>query len=148
MHDKPRIVLDSNVFVSAVLSPTGRPGAILAAWRRQQVTLLIAPLLLAEYSEVLHRPALRARHRQSDTTLSALFMEVLLSAEAVMPLALVSLPLSSRDPDDDLLLAIALAGNAQYLVTGDDDLLSLRGHEALGTVQIVTPQELCILLPL
>ena len=144
MHIKPRIVVDSNVFVSGVISPAGIPGAILAAWRRDRVTLLIAPLLLAEYGEVLRRPALRARHHKSDAALSDLFMEVLTSAQAVTPLS--PLPLASRDPDDDVLLAIALGGGAHYLVTSDDDLLSLRDHEALGSLRIVTPQELIALL--
>ena len=46
-----------------------------------------------------------------------------------------------RDPDDELLLRVTVAGNADYLVTGDKDLLVLRGTDALGSLQIVTPRD-------
>lgn len=47
-----------------------------------------------------------------------------------------SLLLSSRDPKDDKFLAVAVAGSADYLVTGDDDLLTLNGNPALHSLQI------------
>ena len=141
MPSTPRIVIDSNVFVSGVISPAGQAGALLAAWRHDRVTLLMAPLLLAEYSEVLRRPALRTRHRKTDAELSHLFMEVLASAEVVIPFS--PLPLNARDPE---LLAIALGGNADYLVTGDDDLLTITSHPALGSLKIVTAQAFLTML--
>lgn len=145
MQSAPRIVVDSNVFVRGVISPVGSAGAVLAAWRHNQVTLLMAPRLLAEYSEVLRRPALRARHQKSDAELSDLFMEVLTSSEVVTPVS--ALPINARDPDDDLLLAIAIGGTADYLVTGDDDLLALQDDPTLGSLRIITARDFLTRLP-
>ena len=55
-------------------------------------------------------------------------------------------PVSSRDPKDDPLLAVALSGHADYLITGDDDLLVLDGEPALGTLRIVTVRDFLQLL--
>jgi putative PIN family toxin of toxin-antitoxin system len=139
MRQLPRVVIDTNVFVSAVLNQYGMPRRIVDAWERNQFTLLIAPSLLAEASDVLHRPHLRDRHRLSDTDLSMFFLRVLANGDVVTPLS--PLPLNSRDPKDDQFLAVALGGNADYLVTGDDDLLSLRGASELGKLRIVTARE-------
>ena len=56
--------------------------------------------------------------------------------ERIIPLN--SLPLHSRDPKDDKLLALALGGNADYLITGDNDLLVLEGHSEIGNLRIIT----------
>jgi predicted nucleic acid-binding protein len=69
-------------------------------------------------------------------------IEHLHGAEQVIPLPHDQLPLRPRDADDTPLLAVALAGNAAYLVTGDNDLLDLRHDPALATLQIVTIREL------
>lgn len=58
-----------------------------------------------------------------------------------MPLAAEHFALHSRDPKDDIFLACALAGQCDYLVTGDRDLLDLQGHPGLGQLRIVTPRE-------
>lgn len=139
MSQIPRVVLDANVFVSAVINQYGAPRRILDAWKQQQLALLVAPMLLAEVGEVLRRPRIRAYHKLSDGELSDLFTHVLATAEVVAPLS--PIPLTARDPDDNTFLAVALGGHATYLVTGDDDLLSLQGHEALGSLQIVAARD-------
>jgi predicted nucleic acid-binding protein len=48
---------------------------------------------------------------------------------------------SVRDPDDELLLRVAIGGEADYLVTGDNDLLVLAANEVRGALQIVTPRD-------
>lgn len=95
---------------------------------------------MSEVGQVLRRPHIQARHRLSDTRLSAFLLRVLTSSEVVTPLT--DLPLTSRDPKDDMFLAVALGGAAEYLVSQDDDLLSLRDASELGTLQILTPAEL------
>jgi predicted nucleic acid-binding protein len=58
------------------------------------------------------------------------------ATERVTPLD--SLPLHSRDPKDDKLLALALGGNADYLITGDQDLLVLNDNPGLENLRIIT----------
>jgi len=50
-------------------------------------------------------------------------------------------PIHSRDSHDDSFLAVALGGNAEYLITGDDDLLVLQGDPRLGMLRVVTARE-------
>ena len=49
-----------------------------------------------------------------------------------------NLPIHSRDPKDDFLLSAALGGNADYLITGDEDLLILKDNPSLGKLRIIT----------
>ncbi len=140
MQRPPRVVIDTNIFVSGLINPHGQPARVLFAQEHGQIHLLTAPALMSEVGQVLRRPHIQARHRLSDTRLSAFLLRVLTSSEVVTPLT--DLPLTSRDPKDDMFLAVALGGAAEYLVSRDDDLLSLRDASELGTLQIVTPAEL------
>lgn len=64
-----------------------------------------------------------------------------LAAEMVKSLSEEKLPVHCRDPKDDKLLALAMAGKADYLVTGDKDLLCLNAHSALKSLKIITVKE-------
>jgi len=65
-------------------------------------------------------------------------------AEIVIPVETV--PVSVRDPKDDIVLATALTGEADFLVTGDVDLLVLNGHPAFGDLRIVVVREFLAVL--
>ena len=136
MHKLPRVVLDTNVFVSGLINPHGQPAQVLFAHERDEITLLVTPALMSEIGQVLRRPAIQRRHGLSDSQLSTLLLRIIGSAEVVTPHA--DLPITCRDPKDDKFLAAALGGRADYLLTGDDDLLSLDGMPELGALRIVT----------
>jgi putative PIN family toxin of toxin-antitoxin system len=132
---KPRAVLDTNVFVSGLISPKGPPARILMALRSARFTLVSSPPVNEEIIEVLSRPTIRDRYGLGDRILDVSFIlwEV---ADLVIDLPDVQV---SSDPDDDKFLATAVAGLADYLVTGDvGDLLSLREYKG---VKIVSPRE-------
>ncbi|MGB9488661.1 MAG: PIN domain-containing protein [Terriglobia bacterium] len=71
-----RLILDTNVLLSAQLSPRGAPAKLLAAWEQKRFTLVISDDLLAELREVLERPFFRARLRRSDAELFAATLHV------------------------------------------------------------------------
>jgi len=126
-----RLVLDTNVLVSALLGIGSPPAQLLALWPRGRYQLLTADLQLEELRRVTRYPQIRKRLRpaQAGELVNALYE----LAERVEPLPGVT---ASPDPADNMLLAIAQAGNADYLVSGDKrHLLSLRCH---GKTQIVT----------
>jgi putative PIN family toxin of toxin-antitoxin system len=132
---KPRAVLDTNVFVSGLISPKGPPARILMALRSARFTLVSSPPVNEEIIEVLSRPTIRDRYGLGDRIFDVSFIlwEV---ADLVIDLPDVQV---SSDPDDDKFLATAVAGLADYLVTGDvGDLLSLREYKG---VKIVSPRE-------
>ncbi len=69
-----------------------------------------------------------------------------LQSGAIQAVPLSSLPIQSRDPNDDMFLAVALGAAATFLVSGDNDLLSLKGAPELGELRIVTVREFLDLL--
>ena len=140
MAGKPRAVLDTNVFVSGLISPMGKPAAILKALRSRWFTLVSSPPINEEIIEVLNRPRIRDRYRLGDRIFDVSFIlwEV---AELVIELPDVRV---CNDPDDDKFLAAAIGGRADYLVTGDvGDLLHLHKYK---DVTIVSPREFALVL--
>ncbi len=129
-------VVDTNIFVSALLSPRGLPHALYAAWRAGAFTLHLAEAQRTELEEVLGRSRLRERFGLAPDAVAELFH--LLRAHALPAPALDTPPIRVRDPKDDHILAAALGANVAYLVTGDDDLLSLADDPRLGALRIVT----------
>jgi len=126
-----RLILDTNILLSALLSPLGSSANLLDAWERKRFTLVACDALIAELREVVGRPFFRKRLRAGASELLAagirdfsLFCRDLPSGPA------------APDPKDSYLLALAEAITAEFLVTGDKRLLSLGRHKS---TRIVTP---------
>ena len=107
-----RIVLDTNVLVSGLLSPFGPPGEIVRMVSSGAVVLCVDARLLAEYDDVLARP----KFGFDPDSVAALLDYIDFRSEVV-----VSAPLGQRlpDPDDEPFLEVAAACRADYLVTGN-----------------------------
>lgn len=129
-----RAVLDTNVLASATIVPQGYAARIVERWRKRGFVLLLSPLLLEELDEVLRYPRLRRRHGWPEERIGE-YVGGLKDMATVTP-GLMVIAAVPEDPDDDVLIACALEGQAQYLVTGDQHLLGLGRYE---DVQIVTP---------
>ena len=120
-----RVVLDTNILVSALISPRGAPAFIHSCWEERRFTLLICPEQIAELRATFRKPSVAALIRSHQVGRQLNQFKRL--AQHVGPLPAVE---RSVDPDDDFLLAMCEAGDADYLVTGDkSDLLSLRRHK-------------------
>lgn len=132
---KLRAVVDSNLFVSGTILKRGTPYALLEAWRAQRFIHLLSARQHRELSEVFRRPAITYEYHLTQAELNELFTG-LDGAVRVEPVA--SLPVPVRDPKDEPILAAALGGGADYLVTGDNDLLTLSGDPRIGQLKIVT----------
>ena len=124
-----RIVLDTNVLISALVSLGTAPAQILARCQAGELELLVSPDSLAELRRVLTYPRIRTRLRYTDAQVARVLTYLQYVAVTVTP-AVVD-PVVPDDPDDDLFLALALAGEAQYLVSGDDHLLRLGQHRGI-----------------
>ena len=115
-----RAVLDPNVLISALLSPSGSPAALVTRWLTGEFELVVSEKLLAELERALTYPKLRSRITYEE---AAAFVDLLSRTATTVEDPGVSPP-RSRDPGDDYLLALAEA-SAATLVTGDHDLLAL-----------------------
>ena len=139
-----RAVVDTNIFVSRLISRRGSPHQLREALRAGAFVLISSGDLVRELQRVLNRPALRTRYSIADADVDDLLELVRRHSVLVTPSE--PLPITSRDSKDDKFLAAAFGGNVDYLVTGDEDLLALRDHPALGTLKIVTVSEFLALL--
>jgi putative PIN family toxin of toxin-antitoxin system len=127
-----RVVIDSNVMVSALLSSRSLPAQLISLWRRGHFTLLTCDEQLDELRRVTRYP--RIRERLTTALAGRLINELRGVATVVDALPDVSV---SRDPWDNYLLALVEAGRADWLITGDKaDLLSLTRH-ATGAIVTV-----------
>jgi uncharacterized protein len=140
----PRVVIDTNLFVSGAISPRGLPHQLLQAWRTGTFTLLISAEQRGEVQEVLSRPEIARRYNLSDEAKAHLLF--LIDTLALQAPLRQRLPIHVRDPKDDHLLAAALGGKADYLVTGDADLLTLDRDPKLPNLRILSVRSFLDLL--
>jgi hypothetical protein len=129
-----RVVLDTNILVSALIAPAGKPAAVYNAWEHGKFTLLTCAEHLEELRATLQKP--RVADLIKPFKAGRLVNQIKKLAEDVGHLPHVK---HSPDPGDDFLLAMAEAGRADYLVTGDKSgLLTLASHKA---TQIITARD-------
>ncbi|RUI13572.1 putative toxin-antitoxin system toxin component, PIN family [Pseudomonas aeruginosa] len=131
-----RVVLDSNILFSALISPHGAPDAIYRAWRAARFEVITSRMQLDEVRRASRYPKLQAilQPAKVGTMINNLQRAVVLDR--------LSIEAEAGDPDDAFLLAMAVEGEADYLVTGDRRAgLLQRGH--IGRTRIVTPAQFC-----
>lgn len=135
-----RVVIDTNILISALISTGTPPQQLATAWRDEKVTVLTSLEQIAEFEAVIMRPRLR-KYLRSEGDVDSLRRQLREEAVLVTDPPHVDL---SPDPDDNRILAIAIAGKADVLVTGDKgDLLSL---DVTGGVRIVTARQAVAML--
>ena len=134
-----KVVLDSNVILSGLMSPNGTTGQIVQAWRDNRLSLLMCDKQLAEIKRVLAYPKIQKRLKWSPEKID-LFVQLLAYRAEIVDIAGIEAHVP-QDADDEMLLAMLIAAKADYLVTGDSDLLVLRENYS-----IITPAEFLVIL--
>ncbi len=128
-----RVVLDTNVIISATLIEGGNEDRIIRAWGRGAFELVLSPQIVEEMGRVLSYERLRKFRWMTEEEIVTLLQT--LATEGILVPGKVTVK-ASRDPEDDKFLAAALEAQADYIVTGDKDLLDLKAYK---NVRIVTP---------
>ncbi|MGE0668365.1 MAG: putative toxin-antitoxin system toxin component, PIN family [Sphingomonadales bacterium] len=126
-----RVILDTNVLLSGLISGAGIPARLIEAWLDRRFVLISHLLQIDEIRDVSRREKIRELIRPAEA--GRLVNQIMLVAE--MPATLPHVR-RSPDPHDDLLPGLCEAGRAEWLVTGDkNDLLALQRH---GITSIIT----------
>ena len=130
-----RAVLDANVYVSAAVHPEGPPGRIIERFLREAAfEIVVSPAIVDEVLRALAYPKVRKYiPRASDPDLW--FRDIVVLAQFVA--GEYEIAGVSGDPDDDKYIAAAVEGLAEFIVTGDTDLLALTEYEG---IHIISPR--------
>ena len=131
-----KIVLDTNVFVSALINPRGKPAQILNYVFESKVRLFTSPSIIEELERVLSYPKLVKRHGLEKQELKK-FVSDLLSILSLVE-GKKAIEVIAEDPADNNYLSCALDAKADFIVSGDIHLLNLREYEG---IQIITPSQ-------
>ncbi len=135
-----KVILDTNIYIAALLSPAGPPARLIQAWLNDQIIVVACPQLIEEIRQVACRPKLAKRI--SSDTVDALVRNLYASSAFIDG----QLPVIKVSPDtkDDYLLALGQVSAADALITGDKgDLPILSSH---GTMRILTARTFLTLL--
>ena len=125
-----RVVLDTNVVVSAALSPAGSPSQILEMADQRIIQFWISPAVFAEYADVLSRLKVGVAPARAKTMLTGIKG----MSRFITPTTKVEI---SSDPDDNIFLECAEAAKARYLVTGN----TRHSPEQWKYIRVVTPKK-------
>jgi putative PIN family toxin of toxin-antitoxin system len=127
-----RAVVDTNILVRAVIKPLGTVGPVLRRLRDGDYVLLSSEPILTELVDVLNRPHIRDKYGLAPEDIGTIVALILLRGEAVVPKRRITI---CRDPKDNMFLEAAAAGSADFIVSGDDDLLDLEAFEGIPIVK-------------
>jgi len=135
-----RLVIDTNVMISGLLWH-GAPHRLIEQTHSGAVSVVSSPALLEELAEVMAREKFAGILARSGYTAARLLEDL----QRVVPLVTPPpLPVPvCRDPDDDAVLAVAVAAQADLIVSGDDDLLALRSFQGIPIVGSAEALRLC-----
>jgi len=136
-----RVVIDTNLLISYLLTKGETISKLLDHWRERDFILLTSPEILAELEKALDYPHLKTKITKEER--EALLVELRSGVEQVS--GQLVLPPVTRDPKDDKFIACAVEGNANYIVSGDDDLLDLEEYHG---IEIIKPREFITILKL
>ena len=132
-----RVVLDTNILFSALISPHGYPDIIYRAWRSGHFQGVTSRIQLDEIRRASRYPKFKAILQPAKVG------AMVNNLQRAVVLEQLFIKLETTDPDDAFLLAMAVAGEADYLVTGDRRAgLLQRGH--IERTRIVTPTVFCV----
>lgn len=119
------------------LSPTGAPATLLTRWEQGTASfaVIVSEAILTEYYQALTYPHVQAAHKRSDQEIDEYINSFRNLALLVSPTEAIAIV--KADPDDDKFFSRALAGRAEYIVSGDRDLRAIGEYRG---IQILSPR--------
>ncbi len=136
---KPSVVVDTNLFISALIVPKSKPSKLIKYWNKGAFTLVTSVPLLKELEEVVGRSKYTSKYAISLQAKERLFIRLRRKAKRILSLKKPAIEI--RDIKDLVILATALDSQADYLVIGDKDLLTLNSNPTIKPLKIITVDE-------
>ena len=134
-----KIVVDTNIFVSAFIVNNGNPAQILRHIDRIKITT--SQEILDETEDVLHRKHIQIKYKITGKQINNYIKSLRENCTLIQPTKIVKAV--KDDPDDDIVLAIAKHAKAKYIISGDPHLTKLKVYEG---IKILTPAQFLIIL--
>jgi len=128
----PKIVIDTNVFISAVLF-RGQTSRLVSLWQKGAVSVLMSPAILKEYARALAYPKFKLTRREIRGIIEQELLPYIIPVRVKNRLHVIA-----QDPSDNKFLELAKEGKADYILSGDNHLLDLKTFRG---IQIITPNE-------
>lgn len=132
-----KVVLDANIFVSALINPHGKPAQILNHVFENKIRLFTSPSIIEELERVLSYSRLMKRHGLEKEELKEFISDLLSIMSLVEEKKTIEVIMD--DPSDNKYLSCALNAKADFIVSGDVHLLNLKEYEG---IRITTPAQL------
>jgi putative PIN family toxin of toxin-antitoxin system len=128
----PQIVIDTNVFISAILfrGPTSR---LVFLWQKYAVSVLMSSAVLKEYAKALAYPKFKLKKSEIRGIIEQELLPYVFPVKVKRPLHIIT-----EDPLDNKFLELAVEGKADYILSGDKHLLNLKKFHG---IKIITPAE-------
>src|SRR5574341_1187966 len=126
-----RVVIDTNIFISAANRPEGRVGEVVRLFRAQQILLIYSQPLVDELIEKLTAPRIQQKYELAPDDITGTVTAIAKFGEKFEVSGNINV---CRDLRDNFLLETAVSGQADYLVTGDNDLLVLNPFQGISIV--------------
>jgi uncharacterized protein len=123
------VVLDTNVVISALLSPKGSPAKVIDLWEAEAFDLAISPQLLDELERALKYERVQKYFKEPQSKIKALIKRI--KSVGIMVNPQFELDVIAENPDDNRVLECAVAANASYIISGDDHLLDLKIYQGI-----------------
>ena len=133
-----RVVIDTNVIISGVIQKSGFPFKVVKLWEDEALVLITSPATIEEAGRVLNYPKIRKKYKLTDDDIKRSITNLLRYSIIVDDPPEINA--IKEDPEDNKILAAAVAGKADYIISGDAHLLGLKSYEG---IEIVTPKKFC-----
>jgi len=124
---------DVQALVQGAIAPKGAAGALIASWERRETALVLCEEIVAEYEAVLSRPHIANKFAYiSPATISA--SAAALREQSIFVTVKEVPRVVPDDPDDDVVLACAVVGHAEYIVSRDNHLLKMGAYQGIPII--------------
>lgn len=133
-----RVVIDTNVLISGIIQRIGFPFNVVKLWEGEKFVLITSAASIEEAGRVLNYPKIRKKYKLIDDDINRSITNLLRYSTIVDDPPEINAV--KEDPEDSKILAAAVAGKADYIISGDAHLLTLKSF--MG-IEIVTPKEFC-----